>query len=195
MHRWGSRSLHRGKTRAQYIAISQYWASLTRTGHAADRVVALAGALGSLGLAVSNGWPHLVTQGAGVLEIDAALVATGISVMVRQHPAPTAALCLGLMTGKGLLLTLTVLGTPVPPSVIRDFTLLILLYMAGSLAIPRVWELAIGALVAAAATEFGSSIVGDAMRALWFLGLAVWLGLPVLIGDRQTRTTEEGERR
>ncbi len=144
-----------------------------------DLGVAVIGALGALELSGANAWPRLLTQGTGVIGTDAALVATGIALMWRQRSVPTAALCLGLMSGKALLLTLAAFGTPVSAPVLGGFTILILLYMAGSLATQRTWVLSVGAVLAAGLTGLGPPVGGDVIRILWFLGLAIWLAAPV----------------
>lgn len=142
----------------------------------------IAGALGAVVWAATNVWPYGFSQGVGVVATDAALLATGIAVMMRQQPAPTAALCLGLMMSKALLLTLIARGTPVPMSVMSALTILILLYMAGSLIAQRVWILVIGAIVAAVLTGLGPPIAGADGRALWFLGMALWLYSGISMG-------------
>lgn len=141
------------------------------------------GAGSAVDLGVANAWPHLVTHGVGLVVTDGALMATGLALMMRWRPAPTAALCWGLMIGKALVLTLAATGTQMPPTVIGAFTLLILLYMAGSLAWRRVWWLAGGAALAAVLTGFGPVLWGQDLRAAWFVGLAVWL-YPGTLGTR-----------
>lgn len=133
------------------------------------------GAAGAVVLGAANVWPHLLTEGVGLVGTDGALMATGMALMMRQRPAPTAALCWGLMIGKALVLTLAATGTRMPPTVVGAFTLGILLYMAGSLAWERVWLLAGGAVLAAVLTGFGPNRWAPDLRAAWFVGLAVWL--------------------
>ncbi len=147
-----------------------------------DRI-AWVGAGGAVELGAANAWPHLFTQSVGLVGTDAALMATGLALMMRQRPAPTAALCWGLMIGKALVLTLAATGTRMPPTVIEAFTVLILLYMAGSLAGERMWLLAGGAALAAVLTEFGPALWGQTLRGAWFVGLAVWL-YPGTLGTR-----------
>ena len=147
-----------------------------------DRI-AWVGAGGAVELGAANAWPHLFTQSVGLVGTDAALMATGLALMMRQRPAPTAALCWGLMIGKALVLTLAATGTRMPPTVIEAFTLLILLYMTGSLAWGRVWALAGGAALAAVLTGFGPALWGQDLRGAWFVGLAVWL-YPGILGPR-----------
>ncbi|PSR20010.1 MAG: hypothetical protein C7B45_17015 [Sulfobacillus acidophilus] len=143
--------------------------------HSDSLCIAWIGAGGAVALGAANGWPHLLTQGVGLVGTDGALMATGLALMMRQRPAPTAALCWGLMIGKALVLTLAATGTRMPTTVVGAFTLLILLYIAGSLAWERVWILAGGAALAAVLTGFGPTIWAQDLRAAWFVGLAVWL--------------------
>jgi hypothetical protein len=145
--------------------------------------IAWVGAGGAGELGAANAWPHLFTQGVGLGATDGALMATGLALMMRQRPAPTAALCWGLMIGKALVLTLAAAGTRMPPTVIEAFTVLILLYMAASLAWEREWLLAGGAALAAVITGFGPVLWGQDLRGAWFVGLAIWL-YPGALGPR-----------
>lgn len=137
--------------------------------------IAWVGAWGAVELAAADEWPHRLTQGVGLVATDGALLATGLALMMRQRPAPTAALCWGFMIGKALVLTLAASGTRIPTTLVEAFTLLILVYMAGSLAWERVWILAGGAALAAMLTGFGPAVWSQALRVAWFVGLAVWL--------------------
>lgn len=136
--------------------------------------MAWAGALGAVELAAANLWPHLLTGGASVVGTDGALMTTGFALMIRQRPAPTAAFCWGLMTGKALMITLAAMGTAMPTVAITALTGLILLTMAGTLA-RRSAILAGGAFVAAVLTLHGPVAWGLGVRAAWFTGLAIWL--------------------
>ncbi|SMC05359.1 hypothetical protein SAMN00768000_2189 [Sulfobacillus thermosulfidooxidans DSM 9293] len=142
---------------------------------APQRAWRVVGAVGALGLAAWNLSPGLFTRGLGVGFVDGALMATGLGLIARQPGQWSGPLCLGLMIGKGLVLTLATMGFEISLRVPWAFSILILLYMAGTLAAARVWVLAGGALAAAILTWHGSLAWGMGVRAAWFVGLAGWL--------------------
>lgn len=135
----------------------------------------MAGALGSVELAVAAWWPGFMLHEPTAWLTDGALLVTGIGLIARQPNHWTGPLCLGFMTSKALVLTLAVVMGGVNARVPWALTLLILFYMAGVLAGARVWWLAIDAIVVGLLTWLGPASWASAMAGLWFLGIGRWI--------------------
>jgi hypothetical protein len=139
------------------------------------RAARLMGAVAAGGLAVANWEPSWRTTRPGVLGIDGALVLLGLGFIARQPGRWTAPACLGLLMGRGLVLTLMAWHVALAAVVPRAFSLLILGWMAGSLAMGRVWLLAGGALATAVAMGSGAPRVALVLNTFWLGALGAWM--------------------